>query len=218
MNSTEANEVLAIIQRIGPVVLSAATVPSSSLRRAVAMMMNDPNMVDLGTFQLAFGICVDLARNAGATLPSMNRVRLAGLAETPLGGPAVQTVHAIERLALAQQSRIISAMAFTSRDEVDQVATAVNEAFTPSEENASDDLDQATYVGLITLHGSTIAHLAQEGRQLPRVVLYSYQAVMPALRMAQRAYGDPSRAAELIAENSVVHPAFMPRTGRMLAV
>ena len=41
---------------------------------------------------------------------------------------------------------------------------------------------------------------------------------MPSLRMAQRAYADPSRHEELIAENHVVHPAFMPREGIMLAV
>jgi prophage DNA circulation protein len=44
------------------------------------------------------------------------------------------------------------------------------------------------------------------------------QAVLPSLRMAQRSYGDPKRHQELINENRVVHPAFMPRTGVMLAV
>lgn len=218
MTSTEAAEVLAIVQRIGPIVLSAAVTPSSSLRRVVAMMMADHNMTVLGTFQLAFGICVDLARNAGATLVTMDRIRKAGLDEKPLGKPAVLTVHAIVRLTLCQDARIIAAMSFRSRDEVDAIATAVNAAFDTTEQDASDDLDQATYMGLINLHGATVAHLAQVGRQLPRVVQYRYQATMPALRMAQRAYSDPSRAAELIAENDVVHPAFMPRSGRMLAV
>jgi prophage DNA circulation protein len=36
--------------------------------------------------------------------------------------------------------------------------------------------------------------------------------------MAQRAYADPTRHEELISENHVVHPAFMPREGIMLAV
>jgi prophage DNA circulation protein len=50
------------------------------------------------------------------------------------------------------------------------------------------------------------------------VITYGFTQVMPALRMAQRAYADPKRYAELIAENNVVHPAFMPRDGKMLAV
>ena len=83
---------------------------------------------------------------------------------------------------------------------------------------ASDDLDAATYMALISLHADVVKHLADRGRQLPRVIQYQYQAVMPALRMAQLAYADPSRYLELIAENSVIHPAFMPLTGKMLAV
>ena len=41
---------------------------------------------------------------------------------------------------------------------------------------------------------------------------------MPALRMSQHAYGTAERYQELINENHVVHPAFMPREGKMLAV
>jgi prophage DNA circulation protein len=36
--------------------------------------------------------------------------------------------------------------------------------------------------------------------------------------MAQRTYADPVRYVELIDENEVVHPAFMPLEGKMLAV
>jgi prophage DNA circulation protein len=60
--------------------------------------------------------------------------------------------------------------------------------------------------------------LATRARELPRLISYDYATVMPALRMAQRAYGDPTRFAELIAENGIVHPAFMPASGKMLAV
>jgi prophage DNA circulation protein len=63
-----------------------------------------------------------------------------------------------------------------------------------------------------------VKHLVERGRQLPRVITYNYQQVMPSLRMAQRAYADPLRHVELINENHVVHPAFMPRDGKMLAV
>jgi prophage DNA circulation protein len=40
---------------------------------------------------------------------------------------------------------------------------------------------------------------------------------MPALRMAQLAYANPKTYQELINENQVVHPAFMPTEGKMLA-
>ena len=222
MTSDEANEVLGIVQRIGPVVLSAAVDPSgdvgTALRRAVGMMVVDTNMINLPTFGIAFGICLDLARNSLATLVTMDRVRKAALAETPVSLPAVQTVLAIVRLTLACEARIIAFMNFRSREEVDAVATAMNDAFNQTAEVAADDLDAGTYMAIIKLHGDVVKHLADRGRPLPRVIQYNYQAVMPALRMAQRAYANPARYQELINENNVVHPAFVPREGKMLAV
>jgi len=216
------DEIVGIVKRIGPVVLSAAVKPTgtvgTALRRAVGMMVVDRNMLDLETFCYAFSVCVDLARNCKATLTTMDRVRKAALAERPVSLQAVQTVLAIVRLTLATEARIVVYMAFRSREEVDAIAGVINAAFTQTIEVASDDLDAATYMALINLHGSVTQHLAMRGRLLPRVINYNYQTVMPSLRMAQRAYTNPTRHLELIAENSVVHPAFMPRAGKMLAV
>jgi prophage DNA circulation protein len=222
MTSDEANEVLAIVRRIGPVVLSAAGRLSgtigTALRRAVGMMVADKNMTNPAVYAFAMMLCLDLARHSGATLVTMDRVRKAALAEAPVGLPAVQTVLAIVRLALATEARIIAYTKFTSRDEVDQIAIAINAAFNETSEIAADDLDAATYMRIIRLHGDVVRHLTERGRLLPRVIVYSVPAVVPALRMAQTAYADPSRYTELIAENSVVHPAFMPLAGKMLAV
>jgi prophage DNA circulation protein len=222
MTSDEANEVLGIVRRIGPVVLSAAVNPTgtvaTALRRAVGMLIADDNMINAPTFAYAFGVCADLARNCQATLVTMDRVRKAALAETPVSLPAVQTVLAIVRITLTQEARILSTMTFLSRDEVDVVATAINAAFMQTSEIASDDLDAGTYMALIRLQGDVVQLLSSTARMLPRVINYSYTMVMPALRMAQRAYADPSRFQQLIDENDVVHPAFMPREGKMLAV
>jgi prophage DNA circulation protein len=222
MTADEANEVLGIVRRIGPVVLSAAVNPTgtiaTALRRAVGMLIADVNMTNMPTFAFAFGVCVDLARFSQATLVTMDRVRKAALAETPVSLPAVQTVLAIVRITLTQEARIIAAMQFKSRDQIDAVATAINAAFSQTEEIASDDLDSGTYMALINLHGDVVKNLSDRARKLPRVISYSYTVVMPALRMAQRVYGEPSRYQELIDENEVVHPAFMPRDGKMLAV
>jgi prophage DNA circulation protein len=222
MTGDEADEVLGIVQRIGPVVLSAAVRPTgkvgTALRRAVGMMVADSNMTDLQTFCFAFNVCVDLARHCSATLVTMDRVRKAALAEKPVSLPAVETVLAIVRLTLAMEARIIAYMIFRSREEVDEIAVQMNVAFNETSEIAADDLDAATYRAIISLHGDVVKHLAVQGRQLPRVIKYSYAVSMPSLRMAQRAYADPRRYLDLINENHVVHPAFMPREGKMLAV
>jgi prophage DNA circulation protein len=222
MTGEEANEALAIIRRIGPVVLTAAVNLNgdigTALRRAVGMLVVDRSLTDPQVFSFAFSVCVDLARHCDATLVTMDRVRKAALAETPVGLPATQIVLAIIRLTLASEARILAYMAFRSRDEVDAIAVQLHAAFAETAEAAADDLDVATYSAITRLHGDVTQHLADRGRQLPRVISYAYQAVMPSLRMAQRAYADPTRYQELIAENQVVHPAFMPRDGIMLAV
>ncbi|MET3969092.1 hypothetical protein [Bradyrhizobium sp. S3.9.1] len=222
MTADEAEEVLGIVQRIGPVVLSAAVNPAgtigTALRRAVGMMIADYNMINMPTFAFAFGVCTDLARLSQATLATMDRVRKAALEETPVSLPAVQTVLAIVRITLTMEARIIAYMQFKSRDEFEAVATAIGDAFNQTEEIAADDLDSGTYMALIRLHGNVVKHLSDRARRLPRVISYDYSMVMPALRMAQRAYGNPARYQELINEKGVVHPAFMPRTGKMLAV
>jgi prophage DNA circulation protein len=218
----DADEVFAIIKRIGPVVMSAATNfgggIAPALRRSVGMLVSDKNMVNIQVFNYAFQVCLDLARQCGATLVTMDRVRKAALAEKPVSLEAVQTVLMIVRLALATEARIVSAMRFRSSEQVDEISIALNAAFTQTIEVAADDLDQGAYLALIDLHGTVVQHLAAQGRLLPRIIQYNYPMVMPALRMAQRAYADPERYQELINENNVVHPAFMPLEGKMLAV
>lgn len=222
MTGDEAQEVLGIITRIGPVVLSAAVEPrgeeGANLRRAVGLMVADTNMLDLSAFAYAFAVCLDLARFSKATLATMDRVRKAALDEAPVGLPAILTRDTIVRLTLACESRIVAQMTFRSRDEVDTVASSMNAAFNQASEVAADDLDAGNYTALVNLHGTVTAHLVERGRQLPRVIQYELQAVLPSLRMAQRAYADPTRHTELINENNVVHPAFMPLTGKMLAI
>jgi prophage DNA circulation protein len=222
MTGEESDEVIGIIKRIGPVVLSAAVNSVGSigaaLRRAVGLMISDASMTHLPTFVFAFGVCLDLARHSEATLVGIDRIRKAALAETPASLPAVLYVNSIVGMALATEARIVAFMQFRSREEVEDIATAMNAAFSQSAETAADELDQGTYLELISLHGSVVKLLADRGRLLPRIIHYDYQMVMPALRMAQRAYQNPARYQELIDENHIVHPAFMPSVGKMLAL
>jgi hypothetical protein len=222
MTGAEAEEVLGIVHRVGPVILSAAVNPrgdvGTSLRRAVGMFVADVNMSHLPTFVFAFGVCLDLCRHSEATLATMDRVRKALLAEQPASLPAVLTRNVGVNLVLATEARIVAYMNFQSREEVDRIAVAMNAAFTEAETIASDDLDQGSYMAMIGLHGAVVKLLADRGRMLPRIIAYQYQIVMPALRMSQRAYATPSRYQELINENRVVHPAFMPTEGKMLSL
>lgn len=222
MTGEQVNEVMAILRRIGPVILGSATNASGAIggamRQAVGLMMADTNMTHMPTLAVALTVSLDLARQCNASLSSMDRVRRAALAESPTSLPATLTVLAIVRLALACEARILTGLTFKSRDEVDGIATSLTAAFNETEEVAADDLDAGTYQALIRLHGDVVKYLSERGRQLPRVIDYRNPGVEPVLTMAQRAYADPARTQELIDENRVVHPAFMPLTGKMLAV
>lgn len=223
MNWADQKAVFAIIRRIMPVVLStipadASTLAASALRRMVGMVEADQNMLHINTFAGAFGMCVDVARVAGATLTSMGRVRKAALAEAPVSPSEVLVVQTIVRLTLAQEARIIAAMSFKSRNEVDAISVEINAAFYEAEEAASDDLEAATYIEIVGLHASVTKHLADRGRILPRVVTASFASTMPALAIAQQLYGSGSRVQEIVAENDIVHPAFCPTSLKVLAV
>ncbi|MCP1761943.1 hypothetical protein [Bradyrhizobium japonicum] len=224
MTGNEADECVAIVERIGPVILS--TVPAarkganaSELRHAVgAMVAHAGDLLASHGFSEAMRSCLDQARIAGASLTSMGQVRLAAESESPISLPATLTVLCIIRLCLAQEARIVAGMVFTSRDDASNTATEMSSAFSDAAEVASDDLDAGSYMAIINLQATVVKRLADVGRTLPRVINYSFAGVMPALTMAQRAYADADRTQELIDENKVVHPAFMPMTGRMLAV
>ena len=59
--------------------------------------------------------------------------------------------------------------------------------------------------------------LKDRARYMPRIIAYDVRTSMPSLALANRLYGDGSRADELRAENDVPHPLFMPPGGRALS-
>ena len=218
MNGREAREVVELIRRMGPAVLST-TPTSPNMRRAVgALVANTEIMLSRVWFTQAFIFCLDLARREGATLATMGRVRKAALAETPVGLPAIAAQQAVIRLSLSAEARIIITMDFKSRDDVQSVFTEMQTAFLQAAEVASDALDAAGYMTITGLQASVVKYLTDQGRRLPRVIPYKNVAAIPSLVMSQSRYGDASRSDELRLENKVIHPAFMPMEGRMLAV
>jgi prophage DNA circulation protein len=161
--------------------------------------------------------CFTTARLAGATLAQLEVVRQAVVQEvtSTLGGALVKN-NGI-RLCLATQSRIIAAMTFVSRHDVDAIKLSLQQPFRDAEEIAADDMDQATFAALITLHGAVVNHLVATARPLPRMLNFQFYEPLPSLVIAYRLYGDAARADELRAENKVVHPAFCLPTGQALS-
>jgi prophage DNA circulation protein len=116
------------------------------------------------------------------------------------------------------EAQLIAAMAFVSRQDVDDMLIGIVIPFNDAEEIAADEMDQETYQALIGLNAALVNHLITTARPLPRMVNYQFADVMPSLVVAYRLYADASRADEIVAENKIVHPLFCPTTGRGLSL
>jgi prophage DNA circulation protein len=154
---------------------------------------------------------------SGVRLEHMEKVRVHLLGEVPIGNVMQAVLEFCIRAALRQDSRIIRDMVFKSRNEVETIIGQMHAAFTQAEEVVADQLASETYRLLVTMHASVTRFLVEQARPLPRIINYSVAGNMPSLALAVKIYGDASRAAELIVENNVIHPLFMPPTGRALS-
>jgi prophage DNA circulation protein len=197
---------------------SASIVAAANLRQTVGVLAAGAETEILaGSFATALAACFDAARLAGASVAAIEAVRAAAAALTPLSAVAGIVVGAVIQLAIACECRIVADMTFASRDQVESVQSALDLAFDAAIDAASDDFDQVAVVALTSLRAAVMRDLTARARPLPQIVTYTFAQRMPALWIANRLYGDGSRFEDLIAENSPIHPLFMPATGRALS-
>lgn len=154
--------------------------------------------------------CFEQARLAGATLAAMEAVRVLAAGFAPVTPAAVAVANFATRMALAEEAQILAATTFASRQQIDGYLDQINSAFDAAELIAADSRDNVSYRALITLHAAVVNDLSSRARPLPRMVTLKFPIRQPSLALAQRIYQDGSRADELMQENDVVHPAFMP--------
>jgi hypothetical protein len=159
----------------------------------------------------------DLVQQAGATYFAFGAVRdqIELEAPTTLGGNLARNL-CID-WCLTMQGVCISGMTFTSRSQVDQIITSLQQPFYDAEEIAADTMDQMTFQNLIALHASITNHLVQTALPLPRMIGYQFADVLPTLVISYRLYADATRADEIRDENEIVHPAFCPTRGQALS-
>ncbi len=161
--------------------------------------------------------CFALARLAGATLVGMDAVRTAMQAQAPAGLAGIAVANAGIRFALGQETRILAATSFTSSRDVFAAIAQANAAFEAAEEFAADSRDPSTYQALIAMHAAVTRDLTTRAVSLPALVPYASARVMTSHALANRLYADASRCDELVAENKVINPGFMPLAGTALS-
>ncbi|WP_448149026.1 hypothetical protein [Labrys miyagiensis] len=161
--------------------------------------------------------CFTAATAAGATADNFNRFRSQMAAETPSFPASITVRQMILRMCLAEESRAVSNTVFTSRDQVETTMVRMIGTFGEVQDHAADNKDANVYQEFVALQAAVARDLSVRGRPLPKMVSFAFRKRPNALWLANRLYGDAARADELIGENSPVHPAFMPETGRALS-
>jgi prophage DNA circulation protein len=161
--------------------------------------------------------CFDLARGTGMTFDAMERLRtaLAALTTTDARATILQARGMV--FCCIQEAAILADTTFPSRNEVERVQGLATAAFTVSQDAMADLGDADTYRALVGLRAAMVRDLTDRARPLPQLVSYSLANNPSSLVLAQRLYGDASRADELVQENEVVNPLFMPSNGRSLS-
>ncbi|HEY7417291.1 MAG TPA: hypothetical protein VH593_19055, partial [Ktedonobacteraceae bacterium] len=125
--------------------------------------------------------CFDLVRQAGATLYQFETVRRGLFEENPKfkGGKLVRNVSI--GMCLAHQSKCISDMEFTNKQDVDQVRSNIQQPFLSAEELAADAMNSDSFKLLISLHAAINEHLVKTVLPLPRLTRYAFFEPLPSL-------------------------------------
>ncbi|HEY7419782.1 MAG TPA: hypothetical protein VH593_31680 [Ktedonobacteraceae bacterium] len=214
--ATEQDELTEIINNICRSILqlvSAKGEQGAELRRRIGLVrVNGLDYLQDKVFGNMLWDCFVIARTLPITADRVAYVREQISKETPTGMIAILVVETAIIFCLTTECIFLTQTEFKSRDDVSLMMKRMKTAFDKARDQAADRMDSASYQNLSYLAGSIINHLNSVSLTLPRMVKFEYQINWPALRMAHLIYQDTTRSEELIAENKVVHPLFMPRS------
>jgi len=189
----------------------------ADLRRQIGRVRADYlTLLANGGFGVALLTCFRVAEQANVKLASLAYVREQLIAEEPVGDIAAVIVQSGISFCLATEARMVSALTFVSRDDVELMMSRMKLAFDAARDKVADMSDSSVYRQLTYLAGALTNHLATKSRPLPSMVTFKMQANLPSLVFSQRVYYEASRADELAQENRIIHPAFCLRDMRGL--
>lgn len=169
-----------------------------ALAEAVRAACDDP--VD------AIRLLSDMAAYQAETPPSA----------APLGqavtAAATVTAALCRRAALASLARACAAYEPVSYEDAIAVRDAVADLMDAESQVAADAGDLNAYAALRALRAAVVRDLTVRAAQLPRLVVVTRRAPLPAAVIAYQLYGDATRADDLVRRVDPPHPSFMPLT------
>lgn len=143
------------------------------------------------------------------------RLLVALVAFEPLGPEAasalgVALAQLVRRVAAAVLVTVVGAYQPSSADDAGAMIVTVSILIDDAATVAADAGDDASYRALRDARGAAVRDLRTRGATLAQVTRIRSQRPVPALALAQRLYGDASRADQLVTQTAAPSPLFMP--------
>ncbi|BDC37761.1 DNA circularization protein [Paraburkholderia terrae] len=201
--STAADTMAAAAAGFDATTVDAFTASVQGVTSAVLAATNDPNdsirlLSTLSTF----------VPDAGTTTSVIG---------TAMGDMQSACSDLFRRTSIGAVAQASSTYQPTSSDDAARVRDLVTDLIDVEMTVAGDQGEDETYEALSTLRAAVVADLNKRGAGLSSIKTFSLPSTLPSLALATRLYRDPTRADELVAQASPVHPAFMPTTFKALA-
>lgn len=230
---------------VGTAALANVTAAIGAMRGTIMSYVPDMGILPAFTFELdamlgaassLLGTPADLASRFGTQIGALNGLLSPSVARPAAAslsgfGATLQTVPTttpsrvqqsanqsavvslVQRTALIESARAASQETFASRTDALAVRDQLADALQAQAETAPDSV----YVALIDLRVAVVKDIGTRAADLTDLVEVTPRATLPAIVLAYRLYGDPSRDGEIVSRNGVRHPGFVPG-GRALEV
>ena len=103
------------------------------------------------------------AQTAGVTFEQFETLRILAEASLPVSNAAIAVKNFSVRMVLVEEARILAAMTFVSRDQIDAFICLMRENFDGAITVAADNMDNVAYQALIALKGAVVNTRVEEG-------------------------------------------------------
>ncbi|KQN00572.1 DNA circularization protein [Sphingomonas sp. Leaf25] len=141
-------------------------------------------------------------------------VPLSGSAQLALGGAVTAMVR---RAIAAALVRAAGEYQPSSSNDAAAMIALIGGAIGSVADEAADAGDDESFAALRGARAAVVADLRRRGATLAQITTFAPGVPLPALRLAQRYYRDPTRADQLVGQTSIPHPLFMPVAFEALA-
>jgi prophage DNA circulation protein len=121
-----------------------------------------------------------------------------------------QIIESFRTLSLATASEAIAENEFESKSEMQEIRIELLDEFEERIEQAGINEQDNLRRDTIDLRSRTISYLDESGASLPEIKIVSYNNTIPAYFIANELYGDSLRYEEIVNDNNIQHPLFVP--------